>query len=452
MTLKLKSCILPFSTTLFCILFLLFFGCENPIIEEQYGAVIQGTVSIEGMADVSDVLISAEKVTDGQTREVREKMGLIETSETKTKGIYTAVTDEEGAFEITDIDEGTYTVTAQKDDTLGAVETDIIVTTQDVTQVDITLTATGSIAGTTTLDGQSAGNGGTFVVVDGTSYMAVTSDSGDYTISKVPVGTGYTVTFYNMGYAPVSIPNIEVTAAGTTDPGSGSPTNLTSETGTITGTVTLDGQTAGLSGTTVSIEGTGIATVTTDFGDFAFPDVPTGMYEIGFTHPGFLSASETNVTVSAGATTDIPTVDLVKGPEIQVQLHDASGTILSSPGYIHIPKGFTFYIDPWSPGFPFTLYIKNTGGSVLTLYDSDGQGDYIEVQHHADNPDPGVEPWQISTQPAATTINPGESESFQLNWQDPGAAIGDYYATISIESDDAFNSLFSFVVYGNWNY
>ncbi len=454
MTLKLKSCTQIFSISLFCVPFLLFFGCENPVIEEQ-GAVIQGTVSIEGMEDVSNVLISAEKVTDGQTRRVREKIGSFDTSEKPTKGIYTAVTDEEGTFKIADLEEGSYTVTAQKNDALAASETGIIVTTKDVTQVDITLTATGNIAGTVTLDGQPTGNGGTFVVVDGTSYMAVTSDSGDYTISKIPVGTGYSVTFYHDGFSQVSISSIEVTAAGTTDPGSGSPTNLISETGTITGTVTLDGQTAGLSGTTVSVEGTGIATVTTDLGDFTLPEVPNGMYEVTLTHPGYLSATEPNVTVTAGATTDIPTVDLVKGPEIQVQFLDITPVYLATPGYMHIPDGFTLYLDPFATNFPVPFYIKNTGGSVLTLYDGDGDTNYIEVEHHADNPGTAAEPWQISTPPATTTINPGESEAFTLTWQSPGGEPEDegmYYATITIECDDAFNRFFSFVVFGEWTF
>ena len=56
----------------------------------------------------------------------------------------------------------------------------------------------GSISGTITLDSNPTGNLGVLVFIASTSYMAMTDDTGTYTISNVPVGT-YTISNVPVG-------------------------------------------------------------------------------------------------------------------------------------------------------------------------------------------------------------------------------------------------------------
>src|SRR6266849_1403405 len=75
-------------------------------------------------------------------------------------------------------------------------------------------------------------------------------------------------------------------------------------TGTVSGTVN-DTQGGVIPGATVTLtnerQGTSLApAVTSNTGDYVFPNVPTGTYSIGVAMPGFTSAKRTGVAVSAG--------------------------------------------------------------------------------------------------------------------------------------------------------
>ncbi len=206
--------------------FLLFFGCKNPLDTPEDVTGITGVVTIAGMEDTSGVLVTAEPVISGKTVAVYRKLGLEEeTADAETKSLkssYTAFSGSDGTYTLIDLPEGTYTVSAQKDNTLGAVETDIVVTTKEVTQVDIELTATGSIEGNVTLEGATEDpptHFGTIVYIDGTSYMAVTDGNGDFTMSDVPVSTSphYTLVFYHAGFTSDQFTGVQVTTGTTTD-------------------------------------------------------------------------------------------------------------------------------------------------------------------------------------------------------------------------------------------
>lgn len=206
--------------------FLLFFGCKNPLDTPEDVTGITGVVTIAGMEDMSGVLVTAEPVISGKTVAVYRKLGLEEeTADAETKSLkssYTAFSGSDGTYTLIDLPEGTYTVSAQKDNTLGAVETDIIVTTKEVTQVDIELTATGSIVGNVVLEGMPADPPsyfGTIAYIDGTSYMAVTDANGDFTMSDVPVSTSphYTLVFYHAGFTSTQETGVQVTTGTTTD-------------------------------------------------------------------------------------------------------------------------------------------------------------------------------------------------------------------------------------------
>lgn len=103
------------------------------------------------------------------------------------------VTNADGSYTFENIESGTYTIYAASPySTEKAVYTNVVVREAETTVADVmTLTATGRITGKITLDEGVSGNTGFIVFVAGTSYMAITDDGGNYTISDVPAGNGY---------------------------------------------------------------------------------------------------------------------------------------------------------------------------------------------------------------------------------------------------------------------
>ena len=112
------------------------------------------------------------------------------------------VTSESGEYSFTNVKEGVYTIYASSDDsTEKAVLTNVVVqANQVVTAADLNLTATGSISGKVTIDGKENGNLGITVVIAGTSYLAVTTDAGVFTISDVPAGADYQIVIMKGDY------------------------------------------------------------------------------------------------------------------------------------------------------------------------------------------------------------------------------------------------------------
>ena len=103
------------------------------------------------------------------------------------------VTKDDGSYLFENLEPGTYTIYAASSYSKErAVYTNVVVRSEEETFADImTLTATGSISGKITVDEGNSGNTGFLVFIAGTSYMAITDDAGNYTISDVPAGSGY---------------------------------------------------------------------------------------------------------------------------------------------------------------------------------------------------------------------------------------------------------------------
>ena len=101
----------------------------------------------------------------------------------------------DGSYLFENLKPGTYTVYAASTySSERAVCTNVVVREAETTVAQtLKLTATGSISGSVTLDSSLTGNTGFLVFVAGTSYMAMTDDAGNYTISGVPAGEGYQV-------------------------------------------------------------------------------------------------------------------------------------------------------------------------------------------------------------------------------------------------------------------
>ena len=115
------------------------------------------------------------------------------------------VTSESGEYSFEKVKEGVYTIYASSDDsTEKAVLTNVVVqANQVVTAADLNLTATGSICGRVTLDSKEDENLGITVVIAGTSYMAVTDDSGNFTIFDIPAGADYQIVIMKGDYCTI---------------------------------------------------------------------------------------------------------------------------------------------------------------------------------------------------------------------------------------------------------
>jgi len=106
-----------------------------------------------------------------------------------------AKTDSTGSFKFSGLAAGSYAVYAVSDTSVEKAAYDTVTITDGGSgTVTLTLTATGNITGTVQLDGNTTGNSGIFVYVPNSSYIAVTDDSGNFTIYNIPVSsTAYTL-------------------------------------------------------------------------------------------------------------------------------------------------------------------------------------------------------------------------------------------------------------------
>lgn len=105
------------------------------------------------------------------------------------------ITADDGSYIFENLAEGVYTVSAESSySSEKAVCTNVVVHASQTTIAEsLNLIATGGITGKITLDNKDTGNSGFLVFIAGTSYMAITDDSGNYKISGVPAGKGYLV-------------------------------------------------------------------------------------------------------------------------------------------------------------------------------------------------------------------------------------------------------------------
>ena len=169
-------------------------GCEMAIDEPSTGRVVGKAMFLNNDSH-EDIIVSLEILEKGITRNVSRAINGITsdadsrslTAQTKTKA--------NGEFSFESVPEGSYTLYASsKDSKEQAVHTSLqVVKGRTVTAPDLQLTAVGDIKGRIVLDGTETGNIGFIVFIAGTSYMAITNDNGDFTISSVPSGDEYAI-------------------------------------------------------------------------------------------------------------------------------------------------------------------------------------------------------------------------------------------------------------------
>ena len=189
--------------TVVCSLLVLLFSCNHEIgvglgtDNSVATGNILGTVQYSN-ADKNQnggIMITLDKTDGLHTAAVTKSAvsrSIVDSSRTVVSSSYTS---EDGSYSFSNLEPGTYTVYASSAYSKErAVYTNAVVRANETTTVaSINLTATGSIIGRIQIDWQSYGNTGFLVFVAGTSFMAMTDDSGNYTISDVPAGKSYQV-------------------------------------------------------------------------------------------------------------------------------------------------------------------------------------------------------------------------------------------------------------------
>jgi hypothetical protein len=191
-----------------------------------------GKALFADLTDHGGIAVTMEAVAGSQTSAVSQALteGAIGASAVYAQ----AVTGSDGSYLFTDVAPGTYTLYASCAESLeSAVEVNVVVEANTTLTVDdLYLTPVGSITGIALLSGVAAGSSqGIIVYLAGTSYVAITDGFGNYTISGVPEGTGYTLVASMDGFAnssqTVSVAPLVVTepAPITLTPGSSSDTS-----------------------------------------------------------------------------------------------------------------------------------------------------------------------------------------------------------------------------------
>lgn len=180
---------------------LLLISCSNDsagtISETELGII--GTIVNEQGQPVDSVIVIAYPMDNGMQGAAAD----------------TAVTDSKGSYTFNNLVDGnTYTLEAEK--MLDTIQFKVIiynvVYTKDntLTVGTDTLNATGAVQGVVVLE--SGPVVGIDAYIPGTSFMAKSKAQGDFTISGVPMDTGYTIHFSYDDFLPAQVSNVTISA------------------------------------------------------------------------------------------------------------------------------------------------------------------------------------------------------------------------------------------------
>ncbi|MCR4954978.1 MAG: carboxypeptidase-like regulatory domain-containing protein [Treponema sp.] len=159
---------------------------------------INGKVVYSNSSDSSDIVVSIEKTDGLLTESVRNFIQSADTdgidsarSAASRASLTNVNASSNGSYSFTDLEPGVYTIYASSNNSKEkAVSTNVIVEGDKTTTADdMQLTATGTISGKVTLDGNA--RAGFFVIIPGTGIVDVTNEKGEYKLADVPAGTQY---------------------------------------------------------------------------------------------------------------------------------------------------------------------------------------------------------------------------------------------------------------------
>ncbi|WP_298534307.1 leucine-rich repeat protein [uncultured Treponema sp.] len=177
------------------------FSCSAEVGDGETGSKstatgkISGKVTFQNAAESSGIMVTLDKTDGLRTVAVSSSVSARSIVNSARTLVGNAVTTSDGSYLFENLEQGTYTVYASSSNsTEKAVCTNVVVRANETSIADtLRLTATGNISGRITIDGNDSGNTGFLVFVAGTSYMAMTDNYGNYTISSVPAGSWYQV-------------------------------------------------------------------------------------------------------------------------------------------------------------------------------------------------------------------------------------------------------------------
>ncbi|CAN2041279.1 Fibronectin type-III domain-containing protein [Candidatus Magnetomoraceae bacterium gMMP-15] len=251
---------------------------------------VNGTVWLQGETDYTGILIT-----------LRKEGGSAYLTTTNALGEYVFKDISIGNYELVAIKSGFISKTSSFEISSGSNQQNSILLSID--------SSTGTLKGNVILSNRSD-HSGIQISLAGTQYMAVTADSGDYTINDIPEGT-YTAFMKAEGYAAARYENVQInTGSISTQNGSLTARSGTSD-GSVIGTAYYSDQ-SDHSGISIKVEGTDIPLAGTDTnGAFIISNVPAGTYTLLFTQANYKTVKKTGVVVSPWNTAVISTVRMI---------------------------------------------------------------------------------------------------------------------------------------------
>src|SRR5574344_217656 len=150
--------------------------------------IITGKSTISDVSDNSNTIVYIEKKTTGS---IDNSISSIATSSSSSITIKNVIAQtkaaKDGSFSFTGLAAGSYSVYAVNGATLEQAAFDTVSVENDkTTEVTLTFTAVGTIAGTVTINNSTLENDGVIVYIPGTNYVAVTKKDGTFVMTSVP--------------------------------------------------------------------------------------------------------------------------------------------------------------------------------------------------------------------------------------------------------------------------
>ena len=245
---------------------------------------------------------------------------------------YSANTTATGAWSISDVTPGTYSIEFHKDGYVDQTVNDIIVAGAKITTVPRVVLKEdgGSISGSVSV-GTLGRISGVSVIAErevdsensAKTYYAISNASGEFSFASVAPGV-YTVTATYAGYKSVSQPYVSVAIGEEVSLAELSITEKS--TYSVTGSCVLAGMESGFEGTNVLLQSVtdsnvSKSTTTNAEGTFTISDIDAGSYILTFSRQGFITNSSVTVEVGAKA------ISVAESVVLQSNAGTVSGTV-----------------------------------------------------------------------------------------------------------------------------
>ncbi len=276
--------------------------------------------------------------------------------------------DEDGLFEIADLEEGEYSISAfSADNGQGVRVQNIKVAGRNVHLKTLRMKEVGGISGQVTL-GDGAPPDLVDIDIPGIASAVKTDATGTFTISNLPEGT-YTLRAIKAGYGTVLLPGIAVDSKNTSTVDT---INLPAVVGNLGGTFTRQNS-PDHRGTLISLrapDGSAHVTVTDVAGAFNYIDLPEGQYTLTATHPGHTSHAQvaqivpgTPVVVGPQELAEVQTRGTLSGTVTLQGLTEHIGTLVSVAGtpYQAVTDAGGNFSIPDIPAGNYTVFMNMEG-------------------------------------------------------------------------------------------